>query len=155
MCIDLIPALINYVKKKCLRLKMAYLKWDESFSVGDKSMDDQHKLLFKYVGEFYDAVKKHERTIILTGIMEKILEYTRYHFKQEEFLMESSGYPGLELHKKIHQNLIQSVEDFKSALSHGKNVDIEVKHFLKQWLVDHIKCADQDYAHYIMANHIS
>ena len=117
---------------------MSYLKWDQSLSVNDDVMDEQHQLLFDYVNEFYEAIKKHEDNHQLLQIMEKVLAYTKFHFAEEEELMDAYEYPGAELHKKIHQNLIKSVKDFMLSLTLGENVTREIKHFLKQCLVSHI-----------------
>lgn len=58
---------------------MSYLKWDQSLSVNDDVMDEQHQLLFDYVNEFYEAIKKHEDNHQLLQIMEKVLAYTKFH----------------------------------------------------------------------------
>ena len=110
--------------------------------------------MFDYVNEFYDAVKNHADNEQLLKIMEKVLEYTHFHFAEEEVLMDESDYLGAELHKQIHQNLIKSVEGFILQLSIGEKVSREIKHFLKQWLVAHIKCVDLDYARHLEAQKV-
>ena len=65
--------------------------------------------------------------------------------------MAKHNYPGLELHRSIHQNLIASLVEFTAKVENGEKVTMEIKLFLKQWLVSHIQCTDRDYANYIKA----
>ena len=36
---------------------MAYVIWKESFNIGVREMDEQHKLFISYINELYDALQ--------------------------------------------------------------------------------------------------
>ena len=128
---------------------MAHLEWNEDYSVGEDDMDRQHQILFDYVNEFFDASIHMPTSTKLIPILDKITDYTKYHFDEEEEHMEKNNYPGLELHKSIHASLIKSLNEFIDKVKEEPETTMEVRHFLKQWLIDHIKCVDRDYANFI------
>ncbi|MFC2143949.1 bacteriohemerythrin [Candidatus Aenigmatarchaeota archaeon] len=85
------------------------------------------------------------------------------HFSYEEEYMIKNNFPGLDKHKKIHEIFIQFYEDFQKKLkekgtsSDFSSMDIkelleEANKYLSDWLIDHIKGIDQEYAKYIISH---
>lgn len=52
----------------------------------------------------------------------------------------SKRYPRYQEHKKIHKDLTDKVKDLRGKFVSGDvNINIELLHFLNQWLAHHIK----------------
>jgi hemerythrin len=89
----------------------------------------------------------------LSELIVAMLDYTRYHFDNEERYMKSINYPDFEEHKEKHDSYVSKVTDFYDKIKNGKMVlSLEVTNFLKTWLINHIKGVDQNYARF--ANNI-
>jgi hemerythrin len=136
--------------------------WDPSMSVGEATIDAQHKTMLTQINKLIDILSSlHVDVGPLRETGHFLYTYIKEHFSYEEKYMEDNNYPGLESHRKIHQDFIQFYRDFqaelKQEMTSGKfsSVEIEklmekIKKYLLEWLVRHIKGADQEYAKYIM-----
>jgi len=129
---------------------MQHFTWDDSFSVENQKMDRQHKQLFEYINEFYDAVdfKDHSKCI---DAFDKVISFTTYHFRDEELLMEQKEYPQIEQHKRVHQELVEKVTELADKLQNNEpGIGLEIKLFLKKWLTSHIMGVDMQYSSYLI-----
>ena len=132
---------------------MAYIEWNEKFSVQVKEMDDQHKKLFDLINGFYDALTAHQAKEGLGRLLDGLLEYTIFHFAHEERLMRRFRYEGQEAQEAAHRAFTQKVADVRTRFTEGKLVlSLEITGFLKSWLTEHIMASDRKYAECFMAN---
>ncbi|GAK61410.1 hypothetical protein U27_01310 [Candidatus Vecturithrix granuli] len=129
---------------------MAFMQWDDQYSVGIKVIDDQHKRLFAMIQDFYDQMRqKHTREGIST-LLKGLADYSLYHFNSEEALMTRHQYPGYLQHKNEHTKFIQKVEEFRLRFDSGQLlIPIEIAEFLKTWLSNHILKTDQQFAPFL------
>jgi hemerythrin-like metal-binding protein len=121
--------------------------WSEQFSVGVRELDQQHQQLINLLNILISrrgTVKPHSEMI-----SETLMAMTRYaqaHFKTEERLMETYGYPGLEEQKKQHRDFRKSTVDFSSAAYYGiDQVPEALLKYLVNWWVHHILEDDMAY----------
>ena len=84
-----------------------YITWKPYYSVGDDSLDTQHKVIIGLINELYAAVLANRPDVDLKGIMDRLLRYTITHFQHEEQLMLECGFPDLQAHKLLHERLRQ------------------------------------------------
>ena len=125
---------------------MALLTWNESFSVGVKSIDQQHLGLFGMVNELHDAMMKGQAQTAAGPLLDKLVRYTRDHFAYEERLMEAAKYPQLAGHRVHHSDLTHQVEEFVARYKRGDGtLNIELLRFLSNWLTRHIQQEDKGY----------
>lgn len=126
---------------------MSFIEWKSDFSVHHDRMDKQHQLLFDYVNEFYFALERKAENDELVTVYSKILSYTDFHFKDEERLMLENNYPDYEIHKNMHENLVNEALLFREKLvQQEQGVENNIKYFLKVWLSAHIKGIDKKYS---------
>lgn len=126
------------------------LQWSADFSVENEKMDGQHQRLFDIINSFYDAVDSGASFTKLQSVFQEVLDFTAYHFAEEEALLERQNYPKLGEHKIIHQTLVQRVQELMADLnSEAPGSPDKVKLFLKNWLTSHIKGIDKQYAPYV------
>lgn len=83
----------------------------------------------------------------ITAAMAELVEYTSYHFDNEEQAMIQADYPDLESHQEEHRKLREQALEFQEM---GQAIDREeireFYQFLRAWLVDHIVGCDMKYA---------
>jgi len=129
---------------------MPLIKWRDSYSVGVEKFDEEHKVLVELINELYILVRDKKSLEALQSSMDKLIEYTKVHFVDEEEAMEDAGYPLLEEHKGIHANLLEQVLEFQDEMRKGNNhLQIDLYKFLREWLMNHILDEDMKYSTYL------
>jgi hemerythrin-like metal-binding protein len=122
-------------------------RWDPSCSVNVAELDRQHQQLFRAVAELEEALRTGRADDIINKLLEKVIEHTIIHFAIEERLMEECGYPGLEAHRRDHQELSQKLTAFNlSNLAGRPGVPAALLVFLQTWLQEHILKTDKEYS---------
>ncbi|WP_281561378.1 bacteriohemerythrin [Thalassomonas sp. RHCl1] len=145
-----VRAEVNKIKetlKKQDNSPVEEIEWRPEYSVGNKSMDEQHKKLFLLINEFFHSENKED----VVRIFEQLGLYVQYHFREEEKLLAEMRYPRLVEHSKHHRALIKKFIRLKAKLD---DYDIELHHkiavFMYNWLARHILQSDMDYKLFAM-----
>ena len=128
----------------------SFFEWSSFVELGVVKVDNQHRILIDYLNELNDFVKNNNERWVIGHVLDGLLEYTQYHFKEEEGLMDKYGYPSEEGHKHIHEGFIDKVLDVRKRYIHCEdNIGQELLEFLKKWLVEHILQNDRSLCQYI------
>lgn len=129
---------------------MSYLQWTESLSVGVPRMDDHHKRLVGLINRVFDAMSGDVAAAAVDLVLAELLEYTRYHFAEEEALLAACAYPDLEEHRAVHAAMVAEVAAMRRR--HGADpasvTAAETLDFLSGWLMRHIIGKDLRYRPY-------
>lgn len=129
---------------------MALIKWRDTFSVGVEKFDKEHLQLLEIINDMFVIVRDKEDSAALNACLDKLLEYTVFHFNSEEAAMEEANYPDLDEHRKIHEDLKeQAVAFVERVKTEGEEVRTEFNHFVREWLLDHIMVEDKKYSEYL------
>jgi hemerythrin len=129
---------------------MATVIWNESYSVGVKALDEQHKKLFGMVNQMHEAMMAGKGRVVVGQVMNEMFDYVRLHFTAEEKLLERYNYPGLAEQKREHEAFIQKVEEMQQKMQAGNlTLSIEVSQFLQSWIKDHIMGVDKKYGDFL------
>ncbi|MFH1066032.1 MAG: hemerythrin family protein [Nanoarchaeota archaeon] len=135
-------------------------KWAQSMSVGEKTIDSQHKRLLSQIIKLEEAIASRNINMgMLRDTNHFLYIYFRQHFAYEEKHMERIGFPQIVQHKKMHLSFIKFYDDFqnelmeKSKLKSLTSLDVKemvekIKKYLAAWLVGHIMRMDKKYAKY-------
>ena len=136
--------------------KKHFAVWKDEYSVGVKSLDDDHRKLLNLINRLQTAVHYQTGDVFEKEALDEVIAYTKYHFEREEKLMEEAGYPDLEAHKKTHQSMINKIDGFvKEYEQKGHEVLEDVANYLKDWLVGHINGTDQEYSPLLKENKVA
>ena len=120
------------------------LQWSDNLSVGVRKIDEQHKKLVDLVNKLHDGMMQRRGREIIGGIVKELADYTVYHFKTEEELMNKYNYPESPSHKKQHAEFVDKVSDFTAKFEKKQiSLTVEVHNFLSNWLINHIKKIDK------------
>jgi CRP/FNR family transcriptional regulator len=121
------------------------LAWEPMYDIGVAAIDEQHRRLFDISNRLYDAWRQHHGRAALCRIVDELVAYTDYHFGEEERLMERTGYPGLEQHRRAHAELVALVRSYRTRLQTGTpGVEAQVLALVKTWLNVHVLEDDRD-----------
>ncbi len=135
---------------------MAFIIWNDSFSVNVAEIDLQHQKLVTTLNELLDEMKQGKANNILGAILNDLIHYSRTHFNTEETYFAKFGYPDAARHEEEHAAFIQKVSKFKEEFDHGKiTLSVNVMHFLSDWLQNHIKGSDKEYSQFFNDNGLS
>ena len=123
---------------------MAMFDWNPDWDTGNPTIDRQHRRLLQQMERLFMAVAEGrkkgetERALMLLG------EYVDDHFRNEETLMEETGYPRLAEHRVIHEDLRSQVQAMvTSFLDNPEPLPAAVIDFLVNWLKNHLGNEDR------------
>lgn len=121
--------------------------WSDDMSVGVDVLDADHKVLFQILHRLREIVKTGDDPETLSKALAALREYTDYHFKREEALMEACDYTNLPTHRKVHEKIIAKVEGFieENSVEPCILVTNELVDYLENWLQVHIMEKDKNY----------
>jgi len=133
---------------------MPLITWNDALSVGVASIDAEHQELVGLLNAFYDAMQAEKGNGVLGNTLDALIEYTKFHFANEELLFAKTGYPDAVGHKKEHDALTQQVLEVQRKYKAGETaaLSLEVVNFLKKWLVTHIQGTDKKYSPHLVSH---
>ena len=128
--------------------------WKEIYSLNNEQLDDEHKNLFKIAEEAFAVVKpelKHEK---IKTVLNKLYEYMKTHFSHEEEYMQEINYPQFEIHKDIHNNIVNTINDFIKELPtlSADSFEKELARLIDTTIINHIIQEDKKIIIWVKAN---
>lgn len=129
-----------------------YAELDDTLVTGNQLIDEQHRELIGRINDLLIQAENHTEKLDAIKMLDHLADYTEYHFKAEEQLQEEIGYPGIEEHKKRHEELRQTVKELYEMLEEQEGptqafVD-QVNVQIVDWLYRHIKGFDRSVAEF-------
>lgn len=133
---------------------MAFMAWNDRLMTGIEAIDRDHRRLVAMINELYDAIRGAEGQPELSGMLDRLVDYTRVHFAREERLFVTTGYPLAAQHKAEHDGMVAWVTDMQQRYEAGTATapSLQLMNALKDWLFDHILGSDQRYVKHMMAS---
>jgi hemerythrin len=129
--------------------EVEHIYWSNSYSVGIKLIDDQHKGLLDFVNDLLNhstGNEKDERAYFAKAIGEAV-NYVKVHFATEEKIMLATNFQDYPEHKKAHEDFILAVVKNVKDFEDGKRlVLLNFSNFLKNWILSHIAIMDVKYS---------
>ena len=129
---------------------MTYLQWNDTYSVGFKLIDDQHKILLSLINDLYVAQSFGTLQTAIIGVLEKLAAYTVYHFNSEKELFAQYNYPKTSEHLAEHDYFVDQVKAFQKVLiTDGTKLSLKTIDFLKDWTITHILGWDKEFGEFV------
>lgn len=126
---------------------MTYLTWSEDLAVGNNLIDGDHRKLIDMANRLHEVMQEGRGKDVLGKVLNNLIVYTQEHFKREEELMRKLRFDGLDDHKHEHEKLLEQVLDMQQKFERGAvSLSIQMLHFLRDWLIDHIGESDKKLA---------
>lgn len=123
---------------------MEYPKWSDDLKIGLPEIDAQHQLLFAIFDDLNAAIKWGEGDNVLEEIFQRLEEYVKHHFHDEEAYMREIRYPKIEQHIEEHQQLLLRLKMLGKRKDKREPIDPKgVSFFLNEWITEHITSSDK------------
>jgi hemerythrin len=127
------------------------MQWSESLSVGNETIDNQHKELFKRISDLVAAIKQHKCKYKISDVIKFLDDYITFHFREEEIIMQKHKYPGYPEHKAEHKIFLDNFKKLKlelPKLEGGKkpgsyDLSVETNQVVVDWILSHIANVDK------------
>jgi hemerythrin len=136
------------------------ISWDPSqYKLGHELIDDQHSELIGLLKNLSDYAMTSSSHWVVGYVIGCCMEYTETHFKDEQNEMEKyKKQLGEEYDKHMEQH-VMFVSKMKSVHreylnNHSTSLDVELLHYLVDWLVKHIHFTDRKLVQF-MSSHQS
>lgn len=123
----------------------------KKYETGILLIDEEHKNLFDIIREANDLIHDdllHDKYDKIMEILDRLRNYTKEHFSDEEEYMKKVNYPKLPDQKRAHEAFIDQLVDID--LNELDNIDdnqqeylINLIDFLLNWLTNHILKSDK------------
>jgi len=125
---------------------MAFIPWSSELSVQIAVIDEQHKVLVKYINDLHEAMLHGKSASILRSLISGLVGYTIHHFGMEERYFAEFHYPDVASHQREHEAFVTRISEFQNDFDSGNTqLSIEIMDYLKSWLVNHIQGTDRQY----------
>lgn len=87
---------------------MLRLAWSRSYECGDARIDTQHRQLFEMVNRLLAAFLDNAPRAACLAIIHELLTALTIHFRDEETVLRSRGYPDADHHAELHTALLEA-----------------------------------------------
>ena len=134
---------------------MEKIEWDESLSVGIETIDEQHKMLIKRLHDVSEAIEQNQGEGTIAKTLDFLVDYTDFHFSEEEKQMIEHNYPGLAIQQNQHKEFKESLERLERDFEEDnatKELANHIRTFLFNWLIKHIKEVDLEFGKFVKEN---
>jgi diguanylate cyclase (GGDEF)-like protein/hemerythrin-like metal-binding protein len=130
------------------------LKWADTMATGIAEVDEQHRRLLDIFNRIVLAQTQDVSREAVTALLNELVEYTRYHFREEERLMRRWRVSATHrsLHLRAHGSFRRFLRQAQACVGeHLPEVIVELMAFLAQWLLHHIMQVDMQMGREIQA----
>jgi hemerythrin-like metal-binding protein len=119
-------------------------------------MDNQHAILMDTMNELRLALAHGAKRAETDQLLNKVIEFTRMHFRSEEQMLERYDFPALAEHRAEHLRLLAELEDAVSREQLGGAMTTnDLLCFLHDWFIGHVEGVDQKYGQWLNARNVN
>lgn len=109
---------------------MTEFAWQNSYLIGNRTIDQQHQRLFELANNLVDS---NEKTTLLANAM-LLYRHVREHFQEEEAFMKSCDYRGYQHHVDMHNLMLSKLVDVSEKINNGEWQRQQVLEFMHDWI---------------------
>ncbi len=122
---------------------MTLLEWKDDFSIGNPSVDHEHRQLVEQINAWYVSLRDDGSIDTRLDFLGEVFAKISAHFALEEKLMRDSGYDQLVEHKAEHEELLDQLRDTMDAEEKKEDYDDEaLGEWLQHWFSEHFQTQD-------------
>lgn len=126
---------------------MPIMEWDDSLDIGVEAMNDEHRQILNAMNRIFDVAETGRTGEEINQLVARLGAVCVRHFADEEAYMAAIGFPGLAIHRIMHQDLLKRFQTHATEIREaGGRADQGFFYFLRYWLRAHIKGIDCKYA---------
>jgi hemerythrin len=123
--------------------------WRPGYASGNEAMDREHQALFAELAGFLSMFGREDAQV-LARAFDLLVARCAEHFRSEEALLRSIGYPHLARHAALHALLLSKCEQVRDGFDTSPKVLMEVRAArLFEMIVVHVVSADTEFFPYL------
>ena len=124
-------------------MNISRVKYTDDYRVGVAEIDQQHERFFEIYNDFADHLAKPPgmTEAEVFSVFNELFMYTKYHFREEEWIMKTADYPDLRDHLDQHQLLVDGLATVRRGATSLPEIIRAVEQFIKTW-AEHILVMD-------------
>lgn len=126
---------------------------EKDLLTGNELIDSEHKELIDRINKLVDSCESGKEKTTAVRILDFLMDYTDFHFRDEEKLQEESGYPEIENHKLQHKVFEKAVNELKEMLEEEEGPTeafvAAVNKNITEWFLNHIQVWDKKVAEHV------
>lgn len=153
MALEVIETAGGQARIVALKLKRRLAEWDPGrLSVYVRGIDRQHQFLVANLNILYLGLVSGEDADALEKVLDNLVDYTKFHFRSEEVLMDRFNAPlsHASMHKRQHKEFTKRVTGFLEKYKAGEaDLTLDVLSFLANWLQGHIAGTDRRFGRWL------
>lgn len=117
---------------------MSLFNWKSKYDIGDATVDAQHQHLFELANQIVKA-SSHDET---THLLMMFYKHVREHFRAEETLMKSNGFPDYLEHRDAHNQMLDKLISLSDRVQRRQGDSFDIQNFVSDWILAHILSED-------------
>lgn len=122
------------------------LIWTDACSVNVKEIDEQHKHLFAIINDLIRVISATPKEEEVKKIIERIIEYKKFHFATEEKYFHLFNYEGTQQHEAAHRMFDEKIGQLRETYKDDViGLAFALVDFLEDWLIGHTLTVDKKY----------
>ena len=125
-------------------MKLLRVEFTKDFLIGAPEIDQQHERFFEIYNGLADRFTRREGVTQaeVFPVFNELFMYTKYHFREEEWIMKTAEYPDLRDHLDQHQSLVDGLTTVRRNAATVPEIVKAVELFIKVW-AEHIMVMDR------------
>ncbi len=125
------------------------VEWRREWESGIAETDSEHRILVLRGNRLLNLSITNPSPAIMSKAMDSFMEFCERHFENEERMLARIGYPRVEEHRTLHEELLAQARSLRADLERDIVNPEEFFHFLVDKLVvSHMLEADSDFFPY-------
>lgn len=128
---------------------MGLQTWNEGFRLGIRKIDEEHATFLNILNSLENAVAQGRGKAEVGKAIDELMLYAYHHFSGEEQMLQESGYPDYERHRKIHEAATGKILEIANLHQAGIFDASQMVGALTDWLIKHIQGTDKKYAPFL------
>ena len=136
---------------------MKEVQWKDSMSVGIELIDKQHKMLIQHLNNLIKSLEPNQGLTEVANTLSFLIDYTHFHFSEEEKHMAANKYPELEQHKMKHDGFKTTLSNLEEEFKEDGATHVlanAVNTLLVNWLIKHICKVDVEFGAFLKNKNI-
>jgi hemerythrin len=114
--------------------------WDDSYNIGNKKIDAQHRFVFELAEKMINANTKSE----LIKYFMMLYQHIGEHFKEEENLLAEHNHPNYQHHVNCHNKMLDNLVDISNKINNDSWNKTDIERFMYAWATEHILIEDRE-----------
>jgi hemerythrin len=121
------------------------IEWDDSFLIGIKELDHEHKVLINDINRLHGELARFDEKSEIEKCLGDIYARMQAHFALEEHVMKEHQYEFFDEHKREHEKLLDGYTEYMMQILNDAVASFRdpIEDALRHWVLKHIVDSDK------------